>query len=269
MPGAGVTSSAFVSFLLQAPRGSATLAAGKLYGGMDMAGAPKHAAFWRSFPIFEDFDDNLIGLVGDIAVARSWPAGSSIFQRGDEGGFMIALATGRIRISLVTQQGKELVLRHVEPGTILGEMALLDGETRSADATAAVASEGYIISKRDFLGMMDAHPEAARAVIRYLTRRLRETTDQLETIALYDLEARVARFLLATLRQIHGEELPDNASLQLALSQTDIAGILGASRPKINRAIVSLEERGAIRRKGSVIDCDTERLLVIAEPDED
>jgi CRP-like cAMP-binding protein len=236
---------------------------------MDMAGAPKHAAFWRSFPIFEDFGDSLIGLVGDIAVARSWPAGSSIFQRGDEGGFMIALATGRIRISLVTQQGKELVLRHVEPGTILGEMALLDGETRSADATAAVASEGYIISKRDFLGMMDAHPEAARAVIRYLTRRLRETTDQLETIALYDLEARVARFLLATLRQIHGEELPDNASLQLALSQTDIAGILGASRPKINRAIVSLEERGAIRRKGSVIDCDTERLLVIAEPDED
>ncbi len=66
----------------------------------------------------------------------------------------------------------------------------------------------------------------------YLTRRLRETTDQLETIALYDLESRVARFLLATLRQIHGEDLPDSASLQLALSQTDIAGILGASRPR-------------------------------------
>ncbi|HWU62077.1 MAG TPA: Crp/Fnr family transcriptional regulator [Ensifer sp.] len=234
-----------------------------------MVGAPKRAAFWRSFPIFEDFSDDLIGLIGEMAVARTWPPGGSIFQRGDEGGFMIALSSGRIRISLVTQQGKELVLRHVEPGTILGEMALLDGEPRSADATAAVASEGYIIAKRDFTSLIDTHPQAARAVIRYLTRRLRETTDQLETIALYDLEARVARFLLTTLRQIHGADLPDRASLQLALSQTDIAGILGASRPKINRAIVSLEERGAIRRNGSIMECHTERLLVVAEPDED
>lgn len=257
-----------MSFLLHAPGASAKLVEEKFSGGGDMAGTPKRAAFWRSFPIFEDFSDGLIGLVGDMAVSRAWPAGSSIFQRGDEGGFMIALASGRIRISLVTQQGKELVLRHVEPGTILGEMALLDGEPRSADATAALASEGYIISRRDFSALLDAHPAAAHAVIRYLTRRLRETTDQLETIALYDLEARVARFLLATLRQIHGNDLPDSASLQLELSQTDIAGILGASRPKINRAIVSLEERGAIRRKGSVMDCDTGRLSSVAEPDE-
>jgi CRP-like cAMP-binding protein len=234
-----------------------------------MVGAPKRAAFWRSFPIFEDFDDGLISLVGGIAVARSWPAGGTIFQRGDDGGFMIALASGRVRISLVTPQGRELVLRHVEPGTILGEMALLDGEARSADATAAIASEGFVISRRDFVALLEAHPAAARGVIRYLTRRLRETTDQLETIALYDLEARVARFLLTTLRQIHGDDLPADASLKLALSQTDIAGILGASRPKINRAIVSLEERGAIGRKGTIIDCNTERLLRIAEPDED
>ena len=234
-----------------------------------MTGATRSAAFWRSFPIFEDFNERLIGALSEIATLRKWTAGASIFQRGDEGNFMIALASGRVRVSLITQQGKELVLRHLEPGMILGEMALLDGAPRSADATAAIASEAYVIARRDFQALLDQHPEAARAVIRYLTVRLRETTDQLETIALYDLDARVARFLLATLRQIHGDDLPETANLQLALSQTEIAGVLGASRPKINRAIVSLEERGAIRRSGNVFDCNTARLHTIAEPEED
>ena len=79
---------------------------------------------------------------------------------------------------------------------------------------------------------------------------MRDTTDRLETIALYDLNSRVARFFLATLKQIHGNELPESANLRLTLSQSDIAGILGASRPKVNRAILSLEECSA-RSSGS------------------
>jgi CRP/FNR family transcriptional regulator, cyclic AMP receptor protein len=235
---------------------------------MVMAGVARSNAFWRSFPIFEDFSDMLIGMLDEIATPRKWAAGAVIFQRGDEGNFMIALASGRIKLSLITPQGKELSLRHLEAGSILGEMAILDGAPRSADATAAVASDGYVISRRDFQRLVDSHPKAAKAVIHYLTTRLRETTEQLETIALYDLDSRVARFFLATLKQIHGEELPDSANLQVSLSQSEIAGVLGASRPKINRAIVSLEERGAIRRDGPVIACDTARLLAVAEPDE-
>lgn len=234
-----------------------------------MAGTTRSGAFWRSFPIFEGFSDPLVEALNAIATPRKWPAGALIFQRGDDGSFMIALAEGRIKLSLVTSQGKELTLRQLEPGTVLGEMALLDGAPRSADATAAIASEGYVISRRDFQAFIDTHPPAARAVIRYLSTRLRETTDQLETIALYDLDSRVARFLLATLRQIHGEDLPDSANLQLQLSQTEIAGVLGASRPKVNRAIVALEERGAISRQGNVIACNTARLLAIADPEED
>ncbi|MCO6187520.1 Crp/Fnr family transcriptional regulator [Rhizobium sp. L1K21] len=228
----------------------------------------KSPAFWRSFPIFEEFDNALIEAVAAIAVHRLWPAGTTIFQRGDEGNYMLLTVSGRIKISLITAQGKELSLRHLEAGTILGEMAILDGSPRSADATAVAATEGYVIAKRDFQRLMEKHPVAAQAVIHYLCARLRETTEQLETIALYDLDARVARFFVSTLKQIHGEELPESANLQLSLSQSEIAGILGASRPKINRSIVSLEEKGAIRRKDGVIDCNTERLLELAEPDD-
>jgi len=234
-----------------------------------MSDINKSAAFWRSFPIFEQFDKELIGEIAALALYRKWTAGTVIFQRGDEGNFMIVVVSGRIKLSLITPQGKELSLRHLEPGTILGEMAVLDGQPRSADATAIVVTEGYVISKRDFLDLVTRRPEAAEAVIGYLCGRIRETTDQLETIALYDLDSRVARFFLATLRQIHGEDLPDHANLQLAMSQTEIAGILGASRPKINRSIMNLEEAGAIKRRDGVIDCHVARLQSLAEPDED
>jgi CRP-like cAMP-binding protein len=234
-----------------------------------MAEINKSPAFWRSFPIFEEFSKELVAEVAGLAQWRKWPAGTVIFQRGDEGNYMILVTEGRIKLSLITSQGKELTLRHLEPGTLLGEMAVLDGEPRSADATATIATEGYVIGKAEFMNFITRNPEAAEAVMRYLCRRLRETTDQLETIALYDLDSRVARFFLATLRQIHGEDLPDEASLHIALSQTEIAGILGASRPKINRSILSLEEQGAIKRKGSVIDCNSRRLGALAEPDDD
>ncbi|MCA0343484.1 MAG: helix-turn-helix domain-containing protein, partial [Proteobacteria bacterium] len=107
------------------------------------------------------------------------------------------------------------------------------------------------------------------AIIHYLCTKLRETTEQLETIALYDLDARVARFFLATLRNIHGEELPESANLQISLSQTEIASIVGASRPKINRSILALQEAGAIRRNDGIIHCHIGRLQNIAEPDDD
>ena len=234
-----------------------------------MAEINKSPAFWRSFPIFEEFSKELVAEVAGLAQWRKWPAGTVIFQRGDEGNYMILVTEGRIKLSLITSQGKELTLRHLEPGTLLGEMAVLDGEPRSADATATIATEGYVIGKAEFMKFITRNPEAAEAVMRYLCRRLRETTDQLETIALYDLDSRVARFFLATLRQIHGDDLPDEASLHIALSQTEIAGILGASRPKINRSILSLEEQGAIKRKGNVIDCNIGRLNALAEPDDD
>ena len=194
-----------------------------------MAEISKSLAFWRSFPIFEEFSKELVAEVAGLAQWRRWPAGTVIFQRGDEGNYMILVTEGRIKLSLITSQGKELSLRHLEPGTLLGEMAVIDGEPRSADAAATVATEGYVIGKTEFMNFITRNPEAAEAVMRYLCRRLRETTDQLETIALYDLDSRVARFFLATLKQIHGDDLPDEASLHIALSQTEIAGILGAA----------------------------------------
>lgn len=226
----------------------------------------RSAAFWRSFPIFEDFTKETIADVASIASYRKWSAGTVLFQRGDDGGYLIVVVSGRIKISLITPQGKELSLRYLEAGSIFGEMAILDGQPRSADATAVVASEGYVIKKRDFLEVLARNPHAYQAIVQYLCAKLRETTEQLETIALYDLDSRVARFFLAMLKSIHGNDMPESANLQLSLSQAEIAGIVGASRPKINRSILALEEAGAIRRSDGIIFCHIGRLVAVAEP---
>lgn len=234
-----------------------------------MAEVNKSIAFWRSFPIFEELSKDLIEQAMGLAQRRRWSAGTVIFQRGEEGNYMILLTEGRIKVSLFTTHGKELSLRHFDAGSLVGEMSVLDGEPRSADAMAATASEGYVIGKKEFRDFMSRNSEAADAVVNFLCKRLRETNQQLETIALYNLDARVARYLLAAVRQVHGDdELPEHARLNLGLNQLEFGAILGASRPRINRAILSLEEAGAIRREGGVFDCNVPRLLRFADPED-
>src|SRR5262249_7596650 len=133
-------------------------------------------------------------------------------------------------------------------------------------AVAVVASRGFLVMRRDFDRLLDTYPDCARGAIRYLCRRLRETTDQMESIALFELDARLARFFLATLRQIHGDDLPDEARLAAPLSRGQPPALPAATRPKITRAIAPLEEQAPIARTGAAIDCDVERLQDLAEP---
>ncbi len=223
-------------------------------------------ALWRSFRLFESLDAYVLAQVVAAAQSRQWPAGTTLFQRGEAGDYLVALTAGRIRLSVSTPQGKELVLRHAEGGDIFGELTLFDGAPRSAEATAVVASDGFILSRRDFDAIALREPALRIAVTHYLCRMLRDTTEQLEGLALYTLEARVARFLLFTLRQIHGDDLPPNPLLQLEINQSDIAAVLGASRPKVNRALQSLRDAGILQKAGDAMECDVAALLQIVDP---
>lgn len=221
-------------------------------------------------PLLAGADAEDIGALAAIASRAAWPRGTLIFQNGDPAAFMLIVAEGRIRLGLTTASGRELTLRHADRGAVVGELGVLDHERRSADATATQATRGLVIHRAPFERLLAERPGLARAVIRYLSRRLRETTYQLESVALYELAPRLARFLLATLRQAHGPALGnrDHAALTLDLDQSEIAAILGASRPKLNRALASLEDEGAIRRDGRQLVCDIAVLSDIASADE-
>ena len=229
--------------------------------------AEAKARLLRALPIFAGLDVRMIGMIAAAAVPRNWPAGALMFQRGDAGDYMFIVTSGRVRLSLVTPHGRELILRYVGPREMLGEMAVLDGQARSSDAVAVQAVTGYALSRADYMRLCQLGPDLPLAAARYLCGLLRETNDKLESFVLYDLQARMARFFLVMLRQRHGDVLPDRAELRLDMTQGDLAAMLGASRPKVNRALNGLIEQGAMTRDDVGLSCDTIALTQVAERD--
>ena len=193
--------------------------------------------------------------------------GRTLFVHGDRGTHAHVIAEGRVRLTLTTAAGRELSVRIAEPGSLIGEIAALDGGARSADATAISAVVAQAISAADLDRLIGRHPDLARAAVRLLCARLRATTDQMEGIALHSIEVRLARFLLEALGGRTGEA-GRRPALELGYSQSELARLIGSSRPKTNLALGSLEAAGAIRRTADRLFCDPARLAAIAGVDD-
>lgn len=192
-----------------------------------------------------------------------YPKGNLIFGRGDPGDYLLLVAEGRVQLSLASEEGRELSVRQASAGALVGEIAALDGGTRSADATAATAVTAYMLRRVHLDGLIAATPTLQHNVIVSLCRRLRETTDQLEGIALHSVEVRLVRFLLVSLAgrtASPGKRVP----LDLAVSQSELAQLLGASRPKVNVALGALEKLGAVKRTADRLFCDPDMLSRLA-----
>jgi CRP-like cAMP-binding protein len=192
--------------------------------------------------------------------------GEMLFARGDPGTHLYILFEGQVRLAVATSGGRELSFQIVGPGDLFGEIALLDGETRSAEATALVATTAFSLERNAFHQLRSAIPAISDAIIICLCRRLRDVSDKLETVALYPLEIRLARFLLAALKgwpDANGRRMP----LELRYSQGELALLLGASRPKINAALGALESADAVKRTSDRLFCDRAKLAKIAQWD--
>ncbi|MBW0157644.1 Crp/Fnr family transcriptional regulator [Sedimentimonas flavescens] len=234
---------------------------------MDSLGSDERRRIIERLPLFEGLGAEIVAQIDERLLPRKWAPGSTIFQRGDAGDYMIIVTAGRVRLTLATPHGRELVLRDALPGECVGEMSVIDGEPRSSDCTTLQELCGLTLHRRDYLALCARHPDVPLAAARYLSLLLRETNDKLEALALYDLQARFARFLLAMLRQHHGTRIEAVAELPFDLTQGDIAAMLGASRPKVNRALNSLVAEGIVTRKEKLLICRVAELTEVAERD--
>jgi CRP-like cAMP-binding protein len=189
--------------------------------------------------------------------------GEVLFTRGDAGTHLYLVAEGRVRLAASTDEGRELSFRHAAAGELFGEIAMLDGGSRSADATCLTPVAAYRLDRRAFRGLISERPVIAARMIEFLCKRLRETSSQLEAIALHPLNVRLARFLLfalGTRTAPAGKRVP----LELGFSQGELALLLGATRPKVNEAFAALEGAGAIGRTIDRVFCDPAKLAEIA-----
>lgn len=193
-----------------------------------------------------------------------WDQGQVVFSRGDPGRDIYLVTNGRVRLSILTSEGRELSFAHAEAGQVFGEIAVLDGGQRTADATAVTKVQALTLSKPALMKLMESRPALREAVVRFLCKRVREADQQLEGIALYPIEARLARFFLAAVRQKVGADADGAVPLDLPISQSELALLIGASRPKVNAALAMLEDQGALDRADGKITCHIEQLEEIA-----
>jgi CRP/FNR family transcriptional regulator, cyclic AMP receptor protein len=204
--------------------------------------------------LFVNAPPEAINALSSASVQRNWVHGELVFDSGDKSDGFYILLDGQIRLSLTTENGSELTIRDVGGGDIFGEMGALDGGPRSAGARtfSARATTGFV-SAAHFATILRAHPALLLDIAIKLSLRLRETTEQLEGIALYPLRQRLARFIQSRGIANGRQQKDGRRAVSLPLSQSELAMILGASRPKLNSALVELERAGIIERRGSLV----------------
>src|SRR3984893_2766700 len=153
-------------------------------------------AVLRKHPIFCDLDPEALDQLCRYAKPVSLKRGATIYSKGDPGNSLIAVISGTVKISVSSPDGRSAILNLIGPGETFGEIAVLDGLARTADATANTNCEIYVIDRRDFLPFVRSQPALAMKFIELLCTRLRWTSDQVEEVILRDLPGRLASALL-------------------------------------------------------------------------
>jgi CRP-like cAMP-binding protein len=189
----------------------------------------------------------------------------TIFTRGDPGSQVYLVVEGHVRLSVFSVDGRLLSFKHAGAGEVFGEIAVLDGGPRSADAVALTHVVLMTLAAERLVKLIETNHRVARAAIACVCQRLRETSAQAETIALHPVETRLARYLLARVQPpAAGAHCCGTATVDLNISQSELASLIGASRQKTNAALGLLQEAGAIERRGRAMICNAGKLAEFA-----
>jgi CRP-like cAMP-binding protein len=217
-----------------------------------------------SSPLFDALPRPALDNILSQATEKSVRRGQMVFQKGDEGSYMVAVLSGRIRVSDTSPDGREVTLNMIDAGEVVGEIALLTGKPRSADATALEDSTLMVVERRHFLPYLTSSSELALRVIDVLCERLRETSETLGNFAMLDLPGRLARKLLSLAAE-YGNSANGRIRLEIRLSHTDLGRFVGCSRETVNKQMRAWEEAGIVAREGGRIAvCKSDVLRRIA-----
>ena len=186
----------------------------------------------------------LTGVVG----RKSFPKGTTIISAGDTNDFLYIIISGRLKVMMSDDEGREVILAILGATEFFGEMGLLDDSPRSASVVALEPCELLSLSKRDFKKCLQDNFELSMTVMRGLVKRLREADGKIGSLALMDVYGRVARLLLEMSELVDGRKV-----VTKKLAKQDIAKMIGASREMVSRVMKDLQSGGVIEVRGSAI----------------
>lgn len=193
--------------------------------------------------LFRGLSTAELGRVNDLLGRTKFPAGAMIVTASQPGEIAYVVLDGTLKVSVIQSNGRDLTLALLGPGEIVGELALADRATRSADVVTLEPSTLVWIDRNTFNQLRRDIPLITENLLRLLARRLRLVNAQLQAVATLDVHGRVARQLLA-LADALGEELPDGGiRIPLRITQSELASLVAATRVRVNEVLVGFRER--------------------------
>jgi CRP/FNR family cyclic AMP-dependent transcriptional regulator len=211
------------------------------------------ADFLATVPLFSGLQRDEIQRFADLTRERAYPKGSVILFQDDPGDSLFVLRAGRVKVVLIGEDGREVILGVLEPGAHFGELALIDDQPRSAHVIAMEDAQLLILRREDFRRRVEANPTVAWALLTELSRRLRRADVKIGGLVLLDVPGRIARLLL----DLANETGTD--AIDKPLTHQTIAQMIGASRETVSRAMKEFQDAGLItveRRRIAVGDRD-------------
>jgi len=219
-------------------------------------------AVLRKHPIFCDLDAEAFDQLCRYAKHSTLKRGTTIVSKGDPGNSLIAVISGTVKISVSSPDGRSAIFNLIGAGEIFGEIAVLDGQARTADATANTNCEIFVIDRREFLPFVRSHPELAMKFIELLCQKLRWTSDQVEQVILQNLPGRLASALI---RLVDKHKLAPG-DRTIAVTQQEISEMVGMTRESINKQLRVWADRKWVRLEhGAIVVLDAEPLQALVE----
>ena len=206
----------------------------------------------RNVPIFSELSDPDVATLARVATRRRYPKDTVVFFENEEGDFFFMILEGRIKVTILGDDGREIILSVLGAGDFFGEMALLDNEPRSATAIAVEESELLSLHRTDFQNVIADNHAIMSALIKILTARLRKANHQISTLALLDVYGRVARVMLDMAKE-EGKRLKDGRIAFRRATHQEIANRIGTTRETVTRMLKDLERHALIRVEGKEI----------------
>jgi CRP/FNR family transcriptional regulator, cyclic AMP receptor protein len=196
-------------------------------------------------PLFQNLTCTQLEFVNGLVRKRQFPAGSSVISAETPGEVVFVILSGTVKIKSDQPDGREVIIAILGPGEVVGELSLIDSDDRSADVITQEECTVLWMDRRVFDALLESVPQLSLNLLRILSRRVRMATEQVRALCTLDVYGKVARQLLVFADQ-YGVPTASGVQIPLRITQTDLAGMVGASRERVNQAVVNLRDRNLI-----------------------
>ena len=198
-----------------------------------------------AIPLFSGLEEEQLSLVAGYLKRHTFAEREVIVRRDSPGDALFIIVAGKVKVSYI-EDDNETIIAVLSPGDFFGELSIIDGEGRSADVSAVDTTEVLVLSAADFNQCLQTMPAIAFSLLKEIAGRLRRSTAWIRVLSSQDVYGRIAQQLLS-LSDTHGTDLPDGGRrINLRLTQNDIAGIVGASRESVNKAMGFFKQKNYI-----------------------